>query len=932
MFPSLEPLLMKTSTALEHAGEVGLVNLTLIGRHVYRRRGSTPSLTGRGIVMSSRSGQTILRYSAVVAAFAMLAIMLPIQRAAAATTVIAQHSNSCLDVTGGPGQTNDGALIEQWHCTGALNQNWALQDASGGRIRLVAQSSSKCIEPVNGGTNTATLQQMTCNGTTGQLWFRQATTATGVYEFVHLVTGKCLNVASSSTADGTAATLSDCTGGANQKWKIAPTEDSQPLTEILVKHSGMCLDVVGGPQAIGDNKPLEQWPCSGASNESFLLKDMGSNQVQIIPSNTIAANAPKCLQPASDNLGVVQYSCSATDTKQLWKRQPGRLPGDYKLMNVASSTCLDVTSGSTTNPDPVQLATCTNSDHQNWSVGKRITLELRAGEYWGVAQKFAKKSPYGGLNQIWGTGVRWSPLTDLYWVGGTWAGLSTGLNQYNYSQIETTPSSGPTNAYRLDELSAQNKPAIIWFSVTSPTSVPSWVLTKCSNAGTPITLIKNGSTDWGYAVWEDCPRTELTRFIRGMFSKYKDDPRIAYAYATTLSSGEFYMPSGAWTDATTNHGSHNVTPAQIQTYAQAVIDAWADALGEKKIIWTSAGWPTADPNNVVSTYALQTRGMQLREGIAEGITSNITQPLIGQGLTDLTTRPSDEQNSYQQKYFAAKPKEQIGREGLDLYGDEFEKAADVFDDPDTAVHETTTYAGVFDNYEYYRMAVLNMLRKGENYAIFPEELRTTDNDATHPQFAVLRDHFRQTAGYPENEAPDGWAVLQVWYHGSYSQRRYHNYEKYVTQREVAGGGLTRAEVASEKHVWPTGMFAFSYKDDNNNTVAPAAYFSKSTDHATGNDYMYFDVDDGFINTSQYRIAVTYKDVAPATWRLEYTDTNSVTLTTASVTNPGDGTVKTAVFNVPRIAFVNGIGSNMDFRIYNGGSSDVTIMSVRVIRY
>jgi hypothetical protein len=78
--------------------------------------------------------------------------------------------------------------------------------------------------------------------------------------------------------------------------------------------------------------------------------------------------------------------------------------------------------------------------------------------------------------------------------------------------------------------------------------------------------------------------------------------------------------------------------------------------------------------------------------------------------------------------------------------------------------------------------------------------------------------------------------------------------------------------------------------------------------------------------------VTYKDVAPATWRLEYTDTNSVTLTTASVTNPGDGTVKTAVFNVPRIAFVNGIGSNMDFRIYNGGSSDVTIMSVRVIRY
>src|SRR5690242_660191 len=141
--------------------------------------------------MESRTSHVRPPHFAAIATLIVAAVVLPTQRAAAANTVIAQHSQSCLDVTGGPGASQDGALIEQWHCTGSLNQNWTMQDAGGGRIRLVAQSSSKCIEPVNGGTNTATLQQMTCNGTTGQLWFRQATATAGVYEFVHVVTGKC---------------------------------------------------------------------------------------------------------------------------------------------------------------------------------------------------------------------------------------------------------------------------------------------------------------------------------------------------------------------------------------------------------------------------------------------------------------------------------------------------------------------------------------------------------------------------------------------------------------------------------------------------------------------------------------------------------------------------------------------------------------------
>ncbi|MDQ1013356.1 hypothetical protein QFZ82_007841, partial [Streptomyces sp. V4I23] len=41
---------------------------------------------------------------------------------------MAEHSSKCLDVRGGPTAVADGALIEQWSCTGQANQAWTLND------------------------------------------------------------------------------------------------------------------------------------------------------------------------------------------------------------------------------------------------------------------------------------------------------------------------------------------------------------------------------------------------------------------------------------------------------------------------------------------------------------------------------------------------------------------------------------------------------------------------------------------------------------------------------------------------------------------------------------------------------------------------------------------------------------------------------------
>src|SRR5687767_578584 len=63
--------------------------------------------------------------------------------AAAPLPIVARHSGKCLDVRGGPGATQNGALVEQWECTSASNQNWTMRDAGGGQVELVAAHSSK---------------------------------------------------------------------------------------------------------------------------------------------------------------------------------------------------------------------------------------------------------------------------------------------------------------------------------------------------------------------------------------------------------------------------------------------------------------------------------------------------------------------------------------------------------------------------------------------------------------------------------------------------------------------------------------------------------------------------------------------------------------------------------------------------------------------
>lgn len=144
---------------------------------------------------------------------------------AAALPIVAKHSGKCLDITGGPGATQDLADAEQWECTGATNQSWTFQNDGFGRFQIIAQHSGRCLWAANGSEGTQ-VEQKACDPTRSdikQLWVKQSAGATGEFKFVQVSGGRCFAVfdGTQATGNGPLIKLSECsTPTANEIWTI----------------------------------------------------------------------------------------------------------------------------------------------------------------------------------------------------------------------------------------------------------------------------------------------------------------------------------------------------------------------------------------------------------------------------------------------------------------------------------------------------------------------------------------------------------------------------------------------------------------------------------------------------------------------------------------------------------------------------------------
>ncbi|TQS23422.1 lectin, partial [Microbispora sp. KK1-11] len=117
--------------------------------------------------------------------------------------------------------------------------------------------------------------------------------------------GRCLDVADASQANGAQAQIWDCNGQPNQQWT------STSAGELRV-YGNKCLDVNGGATADGTSVII--WDCNGQNNQKWRLNSDGS---------ITAVGANKCLDVYNSGTAngskVIIWTCNGQNN-QKWTR------------------------------------------------------------------------------------------------------------------------------------------------------------------------------------------------------------------------------------------------------------------------------------------------------------------------------------------------------------------------------------------------------------------------------------------------------------------------------------------------------------------------------------------------------------------------------------------------------------------------------------
>jgi chitinase len=104
----------------------------------------------------------------------------------------------------------------------------------------------------------------------------------GDYVIRSAMTSKCIDVSSSSTADGAKVQEWDCNGTNAQKFHISPTSDG--YFKIINVNSNKGLDIKGVSTA--QNAEVHQWSYVGGANQQFKFVGRGNSEFSVHPRHT----------------------------------------------------------------------------------------------------------------------------------------------------------------------------------------------------------------------------------------------------------------------------------------------------------------------------------------------------------------------------------------------------------------------------------------------------------------------------------------------------------------------------------------------------------------------------------------------------------------------------------------------------------------------
>ena len=159
-----------------------------------------------------------------------------------------------------------------------------------GRYVIVNALSGKCVDVAGASTaDGGNIQQATCNTNLAQV-FDVTQTSSGVYKLLNVGSGKAIDVSGSSTADGANVQQWNDNGTNAQRFRIGRTQGNRfTLTNA---NSGKCVDVAAA--SLNDGANIQQYACNGTGAQQFHFYPRSDAGRGALPVGQYTLNSNHC--------------------------------------------------------------------------------------------------------------------------------------------------------------------------------------------------------------------------------------------------------------------------------------------------------------------------------------------------------------------------------------------------------------------------------------------------------------------------------------------------------------------------------------------------------------------------------------------------------------------------------------------------------------